>query len=178
MNQHAIWRGHGSTFCVWLLSVGWIWKLALLTFHSFKFALVCLCVLVPLLSCPYCTLAGGTVSGRMSLGPLLFALLRRARWHSFMTCKNLKNKCLAPGFPQSKPLTFTRVCAQSFSHVWLFATPWTAPGSSVHGVFQARVLEWVAISYSRGSSWPRDCTHVSCISYLSKGILYYLRDWK
>ena len=37
------------------------------------------------------------------------------------------------------------------------------PGSSVHGIFQARVLEWVAISFSRGSSWPRDRTQVSCI---------------
>ena len=36
-------------------------------------------------------------------------------------------------------------------------------GSSVHGIFQARVLEWVAISFSRGSSQPRDQTHVSCI---------------
>ena len=32
------------------------------------------------------------------------------------------------------------------------------PGSSVHGIFQARVLEWVAISFSRGHSWPRDQT--------------------
>ena len=37
------------------------------------------------------------------------------------------------------------------------------PGSSVHGIFQARILEWVAISFSRGSSWPRDRTQVSCI---------------
>ena len=37
------------------------------------------------------------------------------------------------------------------------------PGSSVHGIFQARVLEWVAISFSRGSSRPRDWTRVSCI---------------
>ena len=37
------------------------------------------------------------------------------------------------------------------------------PGSSVHGIFQARVLEWVAISSSRGSSQPRDRTWVSCI---------------
>ena len=37
------------------------------------------------------------------------------------------------------------------------------PCSSVHGIFQARVLEWVAISFSRGSSWPRDRTQVSCI---------------
>ena len=36
------------------------------------------------------------------------------------------------------------------------------PGSSIHGIFQARVLEWVAISFSRGSSWPRDWTRVSC----------------
>ena len=35
------------------------------------------------------------------------------------------------------------------------------PGSSIHGIFQARVLEWVAISCSRGSSWPRDRTWVS-----------------
>ena len=37
------------------------------------------------------------------------------------------------------------------------------PGSSVHGIFQARVLEWIAISFSRGSSRPRDWTRVSCI---------------
>ena len=36
-------------------------------------------------------------------------------------------------------------------------------GSSVHGISQARILEWVAISFSRGSSWSRDQTHVSCI---------------
>ena len=35
------------------------------------------------------------------------------------------------------------------------------PGSSVHGILQARILEWVAISVSRGSSRPRDQTHVS-----------------
>ena len=39
--------------------------------------------------------------------------------------------------------------------------PKSLPGSSVQGVFQARILEWVAISYSRGSSQPRDGTHVS-----------------
>ena len=37
------------------------------------------------------------------------------------------------------------------------------PGSSVHEIFKARVLEWVASSFSRGSSWPRDRTQVSCI---------------
>ena len=38
------------------------------------------------------------------------------------------------------------------------------PGSSVHGVLQARILEWIAISFSRGSSQPRNRTLVSCIS--------------
>ena len=37
---------------------------------------------------------------------------------------------------------------------------YSPPGSSVHGIFQARVPEWVAISFSRGSSWPRDRTRV------------------
>ena len=36
------------------------------------------------------------------------------------------------------------------------------PGSAVHRISQARILEWVAISSSRGSSWPRDGSHVSC----------------
>ena len=38
------------------------------------------------------------------------------------------------------------------------------PGSSVHGISQARILEWVAIPFSRGSSQPRAGTHVSCIA--------------
>ena len=38
------------------------------------------------------------------------------------------------------------------------------PGSSVHGFLLARILEWAAISFSRGSSWPRDWTQVSCIA--------------
>ena len=37
------------------------------------------------------------------------------------------------------------------------------PGSSVHGILQERILEWVAISFSRRSSQPRDRTLVSCI---------------
>ena len=37
-------------------------------------------------------------------------------------------------------------------------------GSSVHGIFQARILEWVTIPFSRASSWPRDWTQVSCFA--------------
>ena len=46
------------------------------------------------------------------------------------------------------------------------------PGSSVHEIFQARILEWVAISSSGGSSRPRDQTHISCISCMGRQILY------
>ena len=44
---------------------------------------------------------------------------------------------------------------------------YSPPGFSIHGISQARILEWVAISSSRGSSWPRDQTHVSCVSYIA-----------
>ena len=57
------------------------------------------------------------------------------------------------------------VCMLShFSHVPLFVTPRTvAPaGSSVHGILQARILEWVAMPSSRGSSQPRERTLISC----------------
>ena len=40
---------------------------------------------------------------------------------------------------------------------------WSSPGSSVHGIFQARILKWVAISFFRASSWPWILTQVSCI---------------
>ena len=39
------------------------------------------------------------------------------------------------------------------------------PGSSVHGILQARILERAVISFSRGSSWPRDQSHISCIDW-------------
>ena len=41
------------------------------------------------------------------------------------------------------------------------------PGSSVHGIFQPRILEWVVISFSRASSQPRDQTHISCVSCIA-----------
>ena len=74
-----------------------------------------------------------------------------------------QNSCLAK-----------KVKVKSLSHVQLLGTPRTVAYlllhptcSSVHGIFQARVPEWVAISFSRGSSWPRDRTHVFCISCTS-----------
>ena len=47
------------------------------------------------------------------------------------------------------------------------------PGSSVHGILQARILEWVARPSSRGSSQPRDQIRVSHVSCISRWVLYY-----
>ena len=55
------------------------------------------------------------------------------------------------------------VCLCSLSRVWLCGpTDCSPPGSSVHGIPQARKLEWVAISYSKGSSRPRDPRLLHC----------------
>ena len=56
---------------------------------------------------------------------------------------------------------------------WLFADC-SLPGFSVHGILQVRVLEWVAIPFSRGSSWSRDWTQVSCIA---GGFVMNLSHW-
>ena len=50
--------------------------------------------------------------------------------------------------------------------------------SSVHGILQGRILEQVAISYSRGSSQPRDWTHVFCVSWTGRQILYHCVTWR
>ena len=48
------------------------------------------------------------------------------------------------------------------------------PGSSVHGILQASILEWVAMPFSRGSSWPRDWTHIYLHLLHCRRILYPL----
>jgi len=64
---------------------------------------------------------------------------------------------LQPSVPQD----ITYVCAKS-SIMWPYDR--TPPGSSVHGNLQARIPERVIISSSRGSSWPWDGKHISCIA--------------
>ena len=66
------------------------------------------------------------------------------------------------------------ICPQRLAYEWVLVTQsclslcdpmdYSQPGSSVHRIFQARTLEWVAIPFSRGSSRPRDWTLVSCIA--------------
>ena len=52
------------------------------------------------------------------------------------------------------------------------------PGFSLHEIFQTRTLEWVAISYSRGSSLPREWTHIPCISCNIRWIIDQCTTWK
>jgi len=49
------------------------------------------------------------------------------------------------------------------------------PGSTILGILQARILQWVAISFSRGSSQPRDQTYISCIG---RQIVYHYATWE
>ena len=55
---------------------------------------------------------------------------------------------------------------------------YSPPESSVDGIFQASILEWVAISYSSESSWPRDWTCVSFVSCIGRQILYLCTTWE
>ena len=63
----------------------------------------------------------------------------------------------------------------------LCPTLWTAaplpPSSFVRGIFQGRTLEWIGISYSRGSSRPREWTCISCISCIVRRVLYHCATW-
>ena len=64
-----------------------------------------------------------------------------------------------------------------FRCVQLFVD-YSPPGSSVHGIFQARILEWVGISSSVGSSRPWDGTQVFCGSCIGRWILDHSAAWK
>ena len=78
---------------------------------------------------------------------------------------------LGPLLQSKHKVNASGVCV--LSGVWHFVTPWTvAPcqGSSIHGISQARILEWATISFSRESSQPRDQTHVCCIG---RWVLYH-----
>ena len=68
----------------------------------------------------------------------------------------------------------------SLSRVWFFCDPMdcSPPGSSVHVILQARILEWVAIAFSRASSRCRDWTHVPCSSTTDRQILCNWATWE
>ena len=65
-----------------------------------------------------------------------------------------------------------RACVHALSPS-VMCHPTDCPGTSVHGISQARILEWAAISFSRGSSPHRDQTWISYVSHIGKLILYH-----
>ena len=74
---------------------------------------------------------------------------------------------LVSGIQQSGSHTHTYIHMKcwSLSCIQLFVTPWTVAHRLLcHGILRARMLEWVAILFSRRSSWPGDQTCVSCIA--------------
>ena len=78
------------------------------------------------------------------------------------------------GVGHSCILAFMHTCMLNhFSHVWLCkAMDCSPPGSSVHGVLQARTAGWVTMPSSRGSSQPRDWAHISYVSCIGRWVLY------
>jgi len=67
-----------------------------------------------------------------------------------------------------------------FICVWLFVTLWTVvcQNSSVHGIFQARILEWVSMPSSRGYSQSRDWTCVSWVSGIASRLFTHWTTWE
>ena len=71
------------------------------------------------------------------------------------------------------------MCAQSLQlcPTLCDTTDGSPQGSSVHWIFQARILEWVATPSSRGSSQPRDQTCISCVPSIGRQILHHQRQY-
>ena len=87
-------------------------------------------------------------------------------WHCFL----LSLICLIK--PHKEPLYYMQ-CAcvlRCFGHVQVFVTSWTVArlASLSMGILQARILEWVAMPSSRGSSQPRDWTHISYVFWIDR----------
>ena len=110
------------------------------------------------------------LNGWAMMGNSLFALNSKCWASSLLYIRIRIILLLPPLFPPSS-LFFVSVlhflcvyiraqlCLSLWNHMG-----YSPPGSSVHGISQTRILEWLAVSFSRRSFWPRDWTQVSCIA--------------
>ena len=73
--------------------------------------------------------------------------------------------CIHQGYMHAKSLELCPALCDPMDH--------SPPDSSVHGILQARILEWVVMHSSRESSWARDRTQISYVSCIGKHILYH-----
>ena len=154
-----------STPCAQSDSTNWSW-------HSFGLKWVAVAgggAAIIYLKCIYMCLLGGNQGKPTSV--LLSLLLRSSSlgkvesWALFMLhhLRNIRETdtpCSLPPYlwPHQGERKWKYLVAQSGLTL---CNPRDSPGSSVHGILQARILEWVAMSFSRGSSQPRDQTWVS-----------------
>ena len=129
--------------------------------------LMLLLLLLVTKSCPTCN--------HMDCSPLGSSVLRQQYWSGlpFPSPGDLPDpgikpasSALASGFFTTKPQVSLCLHAKSLQSCPILCDPMdcSLPGSSVHGILQTRILEWVAMPSSRGSSWPRDQTRISCSS--------------
>ena len=120
-----------------------------------------------------------------------------AKAHPCTTCKNCTRQ-VADDFISSRMSTVPKqsltsmvemkiLCRKSLRRKMCILSRWgwlcdpmgcSLPGSSVHGISQARILKWAAISSSRGSSWSENQSQVSCVSCIGRHILYHQATWE
>ena len=116
---------------------------------------------------------GPTVQHRELSSMLCGSLEGRRVWRKTDTCVCMaESLCHAPETITTLLIGHCCLVAKSCSTL-CDPRDCSLPGSSVQGILQARTLEWVAMPSSRGSSQPRDQTHVSYVSYTGRQILYH-----
>ena len=110
--------------------------------------------------CPWVGLCRQVEQAQSCVQPLGLRHIKGKWWHLSITS-------FSPNFCCQLCLLFAQSCPTLCDPL-----DCSLPGSSVHGILQARILKWLAIPFSRGSSLPRDRTWVSCITdrfFLSPG---------
>ena len=97
------------------------------------------------------------------VGTHILSLSLVSHLSNHLLCDPIAEKKKRKLFPEGSKCVCMCVCTQ-LCVTLCDPMDYSPPGSSVHGIFQARILEWVAIFFSRGSSLPRDWTCVSLMS--------------
>ena len=108
--------------------------------------------------------------------PLQYSCLRGAWWATWSMGSQRVGRDWATNTTTTINFIITACCCvlSHFSCVWLCnSMDCSPPGSSIPDILQARILEWVAMASSRGSSSPRDQTHVSYVSCIGRWVLYH-----